>query len=51
MTTATNSLELILVALVMLVAGIRQKRLEWKPRDGSWLRKLKPPRTGRRTGI
>lgn len=41
MTTATNTLGLIVATLVMLVAGIQQKRLEWKRRDHSWLNKRK----------
>lgn len=50
MNTATNALGMIVATAVMLVAGIRSKRLEWKPRDGSWLWKRKPPHSGRRTG-
>jgi hypothetical protein len=48
MTTESHSPGMILATLIMLFAGIQEKRLEWKPRDGSWLGKRKPPRTGRR---
>lgn len=48
MNNATNTLGLIVATVVMLLAGIQKKRLNWKPRDGSWLRKHKSPKTGRR---
>ena len=47
MTTAGNTLAMIVATLVMLVAGIWKKRLEWRRRDGTWLHKRKPPTTGR----
>lgn len=50
MSPVTNTLGMILVTLVMLLAGIQKKRLEWKSRDGSWSWKRKPPRNGRRVG-
>ena len=48
MTNATNTLGLIVATLVMLFAGMQKKRLEWKPRDRSSLRKRKLTKTGRR---
>lgn len=48
MTTESHSPGMILATLVMFFAGIQEKRLEWKPRDGSWLGKRKPLSTGRR---
>jgi len=43
MTTMTNSLGLIIATLLMILAGIKQKHLEWRPRNRSWWHRRKPP--------
>lgn len=43
MTPTFNALELVVATLLMLLAGLSQKRLEWKPRDPSKRRPRKPP--------
>jgi hypothetical protein len=41
---AINALGMILATLMMLLAGLSKKRLEWKPRDKT-RRDRKPPGT------
>ncbi len=43
MTPTFNVLELLVATLLMLLAGLAKKRLEWKPRDPSKRRPRKPP--------
>jgi len=43
MTPTLNALGLLIATLLMLVAGLSKKRLEWKPRDRSKHRSRKPP--------
>jgi len=43
MTPTLNALGLLIATLLMLVAGVSKKRLEWKPRDRSKHRSRKPP--------
>jgi hypothetical protein len=42
MTTTVNALGMVVATLLMLLAGLSKKRLEWKPRDES-RRSRKPP--------
>lgn len=46
MTPTVNALGVIVATLLMILAGISKKRIEWKPRprDNSRHRWLKPPR-------
>ena len=46
----TNSLSLIIATLLMILAGIKQKRLEWRPRERSWWHRRKPPTAGPKVG-
>jgi hypothetical protein len=41
MVRMTPCLAMMVATLLMIVAGTEKKRLEWRPRDGSWWRKLK----------
>jgi hypothetical protein len=43
MTPTFNALELLVATLLMLLAGLSKKRLEWKPRDPSKRRFRQPP--------
>ena len=43
MAPTLNAVELVVATLLMLLAGLSQKRLEWKPRDPSKRRPRKPP--------
>jgi hypothetical protein len=43
MTPTYNALGLIVATLLMLLAGLSKKRLEWKPRDRPKRRSRKPP--------
>jgi hypothetical protein len=40
----TNTLATLAAMLLMLVAGIKQKRLEWRPRHRSWWHRRRPPK-------
>ena len=42
-TPTLNMLGLLVATLLMLLAGLSKKRLEWKPRDESKRRSRKPP--------
>lgn len=43
MTPTLNVLQLVVATLLMLLAGLSKKRLEWKPRTPSKRRRRKPP--------
>lgn len=42
MSSTVNALGMVVATLLMLLAGLSKKRLEWKPRDAS-RRGRKPP--------
>jgi hypothetical protein len=44
----TNSLSLTLALLLMILAGIKQKRLEWRRRDRPWWQRRRPRTHGRK---
>lgn len=43
MTPTLNALGLFVTTLLMLLAGLSKKRLEWKPRAPAKRRRRKPP--------
>jgi hypothetical protein len=43
MTSTLNALGLVVATLLMILAGLSKKRLEWKPRDPPKRRPRKPP--------